>query len=407
MVRRCFVAVWSKLRTKSVSINEKKKSSVLKRGRSDGENVEMAYVLMSGITYCFSMLYDHSRKNSHGHRSLELKHKQCDIILKVMICLPAIITGAIRYNIGVDYLPTYWASYIAVLNGRTRVTGSSVSIEIGWVWLNQFLQIFSESPIIFFVFTSVVIYGLLFKYIYRTENKIALPILFFFLSGLYFSSYNIVRQFLALSIVMNGSKWLYGKKFIPYLCVCVLASFVHLSAIILLPMFFLSRWKLSRKGFFIALLCAMAGGPLIAYVMNVLLRNTRYVYYLTSILYKIDADISGLVFGTIITIMVLFLYDRLKSQERFQLFFAYLLCYDVLLILSFFFPLANRISIYFKVPVFVNLLPEAIQAISRRNRGLVKAGIVVFMILACYYLYVVRELSGVFPYQTLFSSYFT
>ena len=56
-----------------------------------------------------------------------------------------------------------------------------------------------------------------------------------------------MRQCLALSIAVMGSRYLYERKPFRYLLVILLASTFHLSALIMIPFYFFSTYKLNRN----------------------------------------------------------------------------------------------------------------------------------------------------------------
>lgn len=83
-----------------------------------------------------------------------------------------------------------------------------------------------------------------------------LPIFIFYVGGAFFTSNNITRQYLALAVIYLCWKHMLNKNFVKYLLLVLLAAFIHQSAIIYLPFYFLGDVKVEKKTIVIY---AMAG----------------------------------------------------------------------------------------------------------------------------------------------------
>lgn len=354
----------------------------------------VTYSMMIFITYGFMYLYDYGKDCSRNH------------VLKktffLLACLPIVLVSALRYNVGTDYINIYWNTYETVTNGGDTVVGSSVSIEGGLLFLNKILSNFSASPIIFFVITSIYIYNTLFYCFKRDYGKLTFPVLIFFFSGLYFTSLNIVRQFIALAIVTYAFKYVKDRKVLPYIIFVLLAGVMHLSAIIMIPFYFLYNIKIDSKKFFFLLVIGSAVSPILIYIFNIIIKYTRYSYYANSNFFMVDADLAGTVYAILITAAVFMQYKKIQEKQDMNYMLYALLAYDVLIILSYSFPLCNRIAVYFKYPVFIRLIPVLIESVSLKYRKMVTMAVMVIMGVATYYLYYIRGNSDVFPYHSIF-----
>ena len=69
-------------------------------------------------------------------------------------------------------------------------------------------------------------------------------VIIFITLGLYTFIFNGLRQAFALAIMTYSIKYLLEKRLLPYLIICLLASTFHISALIMIPFYFLINLKL-------------------------------------------------------------------------------------------------------------------------------------------------------------------
>ncbi|WP_226038102.1 EpsG family protein [Aquibacillus saliphilus] len=134
--------------------------------------------------------------------------------------------------------------------------------DIGFGILQMLLKNYvSDDPQIL-IFTTALITNLLVVIVlYNYSRMIDLSLYVYITGGLFLVSMNGIRQVLAAAILFIGTKYLIEGNFFKYSLIVVLASFIHQSALILLPIYFLVRLKAWSKAtvalvifsFFIAL----------------------------------------------------------------------------------------------------------------------------------------------------------
>lgn len=114
----------------------------------------------------------------------------------------------------------------------------------------------------------------LFLYKYSINNT--LSIYLFFTSGCFLWLVNGFRQFLAVSFVLFFVDWIKQRKTIPFFIVIILAYFVHSSAILWIPVYFLIYLKpWTKKFILLSLLFTVA---LLFISTSSLLDDTDYSY---------------------------------------------------------------------------------------------------------------------------------
>lgn len=95
----------------------------------------------------------------------------------------------------------------------------------------------------FLFITAIVHAGALLKLYYKHSVSFVYSICLFFFSMSFTFMMGGIRQFLAVSLVLYASDWIFEKKIIPFLIVVFLAYEIHVSAIIWLPLFFAVQGK--------------------------------------------------------------------------------------------------------------------------------------------------------------------
>ena len=184
----------------------------------------------------------------------------CTLEIMLSICLFAFIAGA-RYETGVDHL-TYLREYLNLQT--TGVTGRE-TFESGFLFISKF---FAQSGVhFFFYFAFWAALQIGFVYYALRNNKYLLPFvgLCIMLGPYYLSWMNGIRQCVAACAFIYAVEFIEKKKFWHYIIFILLLSFIHRSAIILLPIYFLFYVKWDnllhrRKTNIIILICCVILG---------------------------------------------------------------------------------------------------------------------------------------------------
>lgn len=164
--------------------------------------------------------------------------------LLIVGALASLVTvSGLRSNIG----DTYFYKYAYEINDFTWEYIMSQK-DIGFGFLQMILKNYiSEDPqILIFataLITNVIIVIVLFKY----SRMIELSLYVYITGGLFLVSMNGIRQVLAAAIAFAATKFLIEGNWIKYFLVILFASLFHLSALILLPIYFLVRFKAWSK----------------------------------------------------------------------------------------------------------------------------------------------------------------
>lgn len=156
--------------------------------------------------------------------------------------LTLVLISGLRSNIG----DTYFYAHDYIINDYNWSFVLSKK-DIGFGVLQMLLQRISENPQIM-IFTTAFITNVLIVYIlYNYSRMFEISLYVYITSGLFLVSMNGIRQVLAASIAFTSIKFLIEGSWKRYFLVIFLASLFHLSALVLIPIYFIVRFKAWSK----------------------------------------------------------------------------------------------------------------------------------------------------------------
>jgi transmembrane protein EpsG len=191
------------------------------------------------------------------------------------------VSGIRAEDVGID-AANYYSGYERIAKG----------LETGWepiyVWLNELAYVVYDAPevaILFAALLTMLLYYIAFRY-YSVNYALSLAI---FLGAFgYFTSFNLVRQSIAIAVVTLAFVFLRSNRLI-FIALLLIASGFHASAIIMLPMILFSKIKLDDRLVFTLIILWVFSvffllyPPLTHKFLNLLgsIIDNRYISYLT------------------------------------------------------------------------------------------------------------------------------
>ncbi|WP_028611943.1 EpsG family protein [Paenibacillus harenae] len=159
-------------------------------------------------------------------------------VLAAGAALTLVLVAGLRNNIGdtVFYIHSYrvddfsWGSIIQ-------------KKDIGFGLLQMLLKQISNDPQILLFVTAMITNLLIVAVLYKYSRQLDLSLYIYITSGAFIVSMNGVRQFLAAAMVFAVTKSLFDGKWKTYMLVVLFASFIHQSALIMIPLYFIVRRK--------------------------------------------------------------------------------------------------------------------------------------------------------------------
>lgn len=317
--------------------------------------------------------------------------------------LPLTLLAVFRWNVGVDslYGSSYWNSYQYAAQGVNWM-----GFEVGFYWL---LQIFSKSGVPFFWF----LFALALAFMFFTSVAISRgsvwagwSILVFFLLSVYFDCYSSLRQSLAESVCLIGwAEMGYQapsrKRDIRVLLIFALASFLHTTALLCIPLYLVCKVRLSRAGLFKALVTAILATPFlqtgISLAMQLLTSHTNYT---TVGFARINA-----VFTFLLAAVCWYFYDEIcELDENAYMYMNQAICIFVLILNSGAMYLPYRVFDMLKI-CYIFIIPYLLRGI-KSGRTRMYGSIGIFLILgALFFNQTILQDSYVLQYQTVFQDW--
>lgn len=115
----------------------------------------------------------------------------------------------------------------------------SLTSEPAFTLLNWILSRFTNDPQIFIFVCSAVINAIFVNFLHKYSKNFIFSIFIYICSGFFFTSMNIIRQYIAMAIIILGFEHLKNKKIIKYTLYVFIAFLFHKSAIMALIFYFI------------------------------------------------------------------------------------------------------------------------------------------------------------------------
>jgi transmembrane protein EpsG len=197
-------------------------------------------------------------------------------VFAALVALVAV--SGLRSNIG----DTFFYKYAYELNDFTWEYVLSEK-DIGFGILQMILKNYvSEDPQILVFTTALVTNVLIVLTFYKYSRMIELSLYVYITSGLFIVTMNGIRQSLAAAIVFMGTKFIIDGKWLPYFLIVIFASFFHQSALLLIPIYFIARFKAWSKATYALLIFAIiivVGFDQFSSILFKAIEDTQYGHY--------------------------------------------------------------------------------------------------------------------------------
>lgn len=158
--------------------------------------------------------------------------------LTLLVVVTMVLVSGMRINIGDTYY--YMHAY-----NVTEFTWEYVkeNKDMGFGVLQLILKKYSEDAQILIVVTSLITNLLIITVLMKYSRLFEISTYVYITGGLFLVSMNGIRQVLAAAIIFTATKYLINGNWIAYFAIVLLGSTIHQSALILLPIYFLVRYK--------------------------------------------------------------------------------------------------------------------------------------------------------------------
>ena len=202
--------------------------------------------------------------------------KRLNIFL-LLTCTVLMAISAFRYNTGQDY-NTYTSTLIYLKNGNSL---SWLNYEPGFIILYKILAPMSHNGHIIIIFSSIATMSMLYGAIKKNSVNPNESIFLYYALYMYCMSFNLVRQFIAISIIHLSIPVFKDRKTLKSMACIMFASLFHTSALLCIPFYFFQKIRWNNKRILsiiiVSLVIFLLYRPIISVVILIL---PKYAIYL-------------------------------------------------------------------------------------------------------------------------------
>lgn len=297
-----------------------------------------------------------------------------------------LISGLRGLGVGAD-TAAYYYSYLNVKNMSFNELFQNVFVKIvsntgnkdpGYDFFVKLTQIISEDYQVFLMIIALVFMIPFIIWVWRESMN---PLISFVLySSLFYAFFAItgIRQTIATAlVVLIGDRLIKERKLIPFLMVAFVASLIHMSSLVFVPFYFLSRLKIQKKTVALAGLACAASFVFKSQLKNIFISISGYEDYAATYTGAGTATFTFLLL--ILFALSIIAYRRDEYIEENQRFYVALYLAMFFVPLTWLNPSAMRIVQYFSI-YLVLLIPEMIEAIFSEESKTIATGLVVCLL---------------------------
>src|SRR5699024_4311729 len=288
----------------------------------------------------------------------------------ISLLIPSIFVG-LRYKVGTDY-----ETYVIIYNKVNQLTYieflNTNNYEVGFFTLEKLSHWVGDVQFLFFLssfLTLLFLYFALKQYIGKLSITLGY-ILYIF--TVFPDSLNAVRQQLAIAIIVFSLKYIIEKKLIKFIIYVFLASTFHITAIIVIPFYFLFHYsgqEIDRKDKYKIVLRVL-------FLISIVIFIASYGYFL-----DLTAKLSGverfseysnesgtgnnreIILNFFILLIMLFMRRSLIIFDGRNKLYIYFLIVGFLLSLSSIWnPIVSRMASYFDIAL-IFLIPSLVASL--------------------------------------------
>jgi hypothetical protein len=332
----------------------------------------------------------------------------------LLIILPTVFISAIRYNVGIDFL-AYESDFYKdkLAEGFDYFIKEPLNFLINVVTY----MICPNSVAIFTVYSFIVMF-VFFRAIDYYRDRISLTLsLFIFYMTYYLPTYSVIRQMIAVIIILYASRYIFEKRFWKYLICVALAGMIHKTAWLMIILYFFNndnlaflkkikifnkiKIKENIKSILVYIVIGVLPLMLIPIIPKLISALGIYSSYLSK-----ETQISFKFLLYVVPILVLiFVYRKKLLQENYknEFFIRMLILQIPFQLMGGIIKYIDRFSLY---PAIMQTIIVSILYKKLNNKGierLTKVAIIGWYIFYFIVMFVILNSNGVMPYTTIFS----
>lgn len=316
--------------------------------------------------------------------------------MKFTFLILAMLSALRSYEVGVDT-----KTYVSIFHNLS--TDGYSRMEPGFRLYCRLLYRISSNPRILLVVTSFFCIGAISYFIYKNSKAVFLSVLLLIFFNYYFSSMNLLRQYIAIAIGCIAYSFFRKRKLFFFLFVLLAASF-HYSAIVIILWMLVPYFKKINKKI---VLIAMVAGYIVYQNLDQLILLAIRLFPQYASMYIGSMYFEGNTFGSyfemakMVLALCLVIYFGKKSNSDDSFFYSTILSMALIAqLLSLKINIMARFMPYFSIFEII-AIPNVLAASSKKKTAAVVALAVVFVAVAYFVIVSVFRpgWTGAIPYR--------
>lgn len=215
------------------------------------------------LAFLFCMILGRVMLYNNGTESVIYRQKKLYLIMVTLLL--GLISGFRSTSVGYD-TNSYSMIFDDVWVGSVDEIIDSVNrIEPGFVLWCGLIKTLGGNFQWLLITTSIFVVGSFCVFVYRHSKSALWSIFVLFCFQYYYSSFDIIRHFMATSFLLLGYKYVEERKIIPFLLFIIMGSFFHKIAFVFALYYFVPLLKWNRISFIVFVILAL--------ILNVFVSN--------------------------------------------------------------------------------------------------------------------------------------
>ena len=288
-----------------------------------------------------------------------------------------LIVSGYRYYVGTDF-SNYQYMFMNIYKEEL------ITQEAGYILLNKIAYKINPNPQTIFIVTSLIILLLVFVTIGKYCSRYELGLYLFITLFHYYASFNVIRQYIAIAITFYSVRYIFEKKFYKYLLSVIIASTFHLTAIIMIPFYFIAKIPMGNREYIYGSIIGIMGLSLFEKIYTSAIDLfPKYEGYRESVLFSYGSTTGVVVYGIIFIVVYIFRKKLIQLDNRNMIYIKFIFVSFLVSILAIKGVLFARITGFFNIYAVI-LIPNLIDLFNKKEKKIVYYSILCIGYVYCY-----------------------
>lgn len=335
------------------------------------------------------------------HFSVKSANKCFRALFYFFALLIAVLFAAIRYKVGTDY-----STYVSMCKGLWKTSFAEIiadfkfeSTPVGVFIFAKIAQLFNSVEVFFLLF-ALAIFIPVSRVIIEYKDSVSVFLMSFaFLTTLYTTGFNIMKQAVAVSISLYAVQSVFDRNPLKFAFWGVVACCFHPTALIVFPIYFLG--KTYDKKFM------LAQGRVALFIVGTIILLLIYPTILSAIGGRFEEYLSNGGEGNNYTVILITLWfllmlgfsNQLIEEDYRNALYIVLFFIGLLFeLLGFKSPYIKRVALYF-LAFDIILIPQMVKIFAKQYESIMSFVVYLYYVLLFFVDFYLLQHSNIIPYM--------